>query len=116
MNAQGERLWGCKFVGQDLSNANFDGCCLGNVTFDQCDLSGASFRDAILTGTLVHDCDFGKNDFSGAVINGMIAGWQDAPALSVDELAATRSFIEKSLITPSLFCDAQRAPAINRRH
>ena len=50
MNAQGVRLWGCKFVGQDLSGANFDGCCLGNVIFEQCDLSDATFRDTVLTG------------------------------------------------------------------
>ena len=97
MNAQGVRLWGCKFVGQDLSGANFDGCCLGNVIFEQCDLSDATFRDTVLTGALIHDCEFGGNDFSGAVINGMIVGWQDAPALSVDQLIATRSFIEKNL-------------------
>ncbi len=98
MVAKGHRLWGCEIVGQDLRNATFDDCDLAGVTFRQCDLTGATFRRAVLFGLLVEDCQWGNNDFTDAVINGIVRQYDvDSTGITADHLLTTWSFKNKNL-------------------
>lgn len=98
MVAKGHRLWGCEIVGQDLRNSTFDDCDLAGVTFRQCDLRGATFRKAVLFGTLVDGCEWGNNDFTDAVINGIIRQNEaESTGMTADSLLTTWSFKNKNL-------------------
>ncbi len=98
MVATGHRLWGCEIVGQDLRNAKFDDCDLSGVVFRQCDLKGATFRRAVLTNVLVDDCEWGENDFTDAVINGILRQFDsDQTGITAESLLTTWSYKNKNL-------------------
>jgi uncharacterized protein YjbI with pentapeptide repeats len=98
MVAAGHRLWGCEIVGQDLRNASFDNCDLSGVAFRQCELQGATFRNAVLSGLIVDDCYWGENDFTNAVINGIVRhSDSDTTGVTRESLLTTWSFQNKNL-------------------
>jgi uncharacterized protein YjbI with pentapeptide repeats len=98
MIATGHRLWGCEVVGQDLRGASFDNCDLSGVAFRQCELDGATFRNAVLTGMIIDDCTWGNNDFTNAVINGIVRQSDtDKTGVTRESLLTTWSFQNRDL-------------------
>jgi uncharacterized protein YjbI with pentapeptide repeats len=101
MNAVGKCLRDSEFVGQDLSQAVFDGCDLDGVRFCQCDLSNASFKNARLTGMHLDECSIEHADFTDASVNGILGISRNSPGrrenLSEKQLVSTRSYKMKDL-------------------
>lgn len=98
MVTKGHRLWGCEIVGQDLRNSSFDEGDLSGVAFRQCDLRGATFRRAVLSNLIIDDCEWGDNDFTDAVINGIIRQFDtDTTGITVESLVTTWSYKNKDL-------------------
>ena len=111
MNAAGKCLRDSEFVGQDLSQAVFDGCDLQDVRIHDCNLSNASFKGARLTGALIGDCKIDGADFTDAVINGVkssIGGHAHDLCLSEPQLMSTRSYRTKDLSNCVIYGDGCR--------
>lgn len=94
MNAAGLCLKGSDFVGQNFSQAVFDGCDLDGVIFEECDLSKASFRSASLRNCKFESCNTDGADFHDAIVNEVVGL---RLVLNPDQLKSTKSYRTKDL-------------------
>ena len=118
MDASNRNLSGCKFIGLDLSKANFNGANLKGCYIFQCNFKGASFRKTNFDGLWWNECDIQGADFTDAILNGTIRPLQAHEVdFSSEQLMSTQSYKDRDFTDCTIrFVRGTPAPSLDFRN